>query len=330
MNSLYSNVTTNTQLIGEKSLNDFFDIPPELNNKFKTLGNSILIHDTIYNKKNFNLLKLISYFLFNKTKQIFKSGTANMNDLKYQVGKDYHRIDVQINGTPIPKSLFPEETVDTSHYYQIVDNLNIYIMELMFKQNIPIKINTIIKIDILLTQYLFGLIIDSFITILLKQNLMIISGKKYVNIILTQTEQKMKFYYTSDIINMDDIESDNRGNISIIIYTNLLDNTFYMDIDLSYSSNVTTNNDATNNDATNNVITTNNDSKPITSDKFVKNMYNYANNYKPEIAAGLATTSLLGVGTLFLTGLLGGKLKTRKIKKYKTTKSKSYKNYNKS
>lgn len=177
MNTLFSNISTNDQFNGEKSINDFFNVSSELSEQFQTLGNTISIHDTIYNKPNFNLLNLIAYFLFNKTKHIFKSGKANMDELKYQVGKDYHRIDVQINGIPIPRSLFPEDTIDTSHYPKIVDNLNLYIMNIMLKQNIPIKMNTIIKIDALLTQYLFGFIIDLFITILIKQNLMVISGK---------------------------------------------------------------------------------------------------------------------------------------------------------
>lgn len=139
-----------------------------------------------------------------------------------------------------------------------------------------------------------------------------------MNIILTRTEQKMNFYYDSDIINMEDIESDNRGRISVIIYTNLLDNTFYIDLNLSYLTNDSSNNNSLNNSLNNNSsnnIPNNNSTSNSKLSALTNKIYNYADNYKPEIAAGVATSGLLGVGTLFLAGLLGGKIKTRKKRK---------------
>jgi hypothetical protein len=108
------------------------------------------------------------------------------------------------------------------------------------------------------------------------------------------------------------------GTFSFNLKTNLLTNSFSMDVKLSYDINKCL--DSL--DSSENIdlsVTTN---KLDKMNEYGKTAYNFANNNQSQIAAAVTTSGLATIGTLLFAGLLGGKIIS---KKYKLTKSKKSK-----
>lgn len=280
---------------------------------------------------NMSLYKLISYSLFSKSFNYFDSkpnniGQLNMESFKYQVGKDLARVDVNINSKPLPKGIkvvLQDYTIDD---FKTTDNFNLYIMSIMKMSNIPIKLNTIIILDAILCQDIYNSVTDIILGFIENKIKPEIAGDtkatKSVNIILTKEEQYVIFHYNAELmISYQGIPDPQItcGNYSFVLKFDLKNNTYSLKLKLNYNVNncippTTLNNISGNDNRNGNGIQ--NDELPSENkwDIYKQDAYNFIDNNKPSIVAGLATTGLASVGALFLSGILGGKRKTTKYK----------------
>jgi hypothetical protein len=294
-----------------------------------------------------NLDKFIANLVF-KYSSMFKNDALNMQEFKYQVGKDYHRIDVSINDNPIPQEILPKNGIDTSHYELIVDNLNKYIMKIMAQNKIVIKINNIIKINALITQSIFNVIVNSFVSILLTKDILAKNGTKNINIVLKPREQYIQFTYKSSLLDLDSLCE--CGSFFFVFKANLMNNSYSMNVELSYDlNNIVCETDGNNNGVSKSGVNKSSVNKSSTtgmsdeedeSDKssnklddtkqklnqYKESAYNFANNNTAEIAAGLTTTGLATVGALLFAGLLGGKQNTKRTNKHTKKHTKKHTN----
>jgi len=327
MNNTYQgHIDDKKQNIEKSKLTDFFNIPDNLKTKLYSNSDALSLNITLNNNQNMNLDNLICYLTFNFP-NIFKDGLVNMEEFKYQVGKDYHRINVSINNKPLPEEICPTNGIDTSQYSKIVDNLNKYMMEIMVQNNIPVKMNTIIKINALLMQTVFNIVVNLFVSILLNKQIIIKNGIKNINIILKQSAQYMVFYYKAPLINIDTLCE--CGTFSFNLKTNFLTNSFLMDVKLSYDITKCLDN-LDSSETTNDLYSSSkmdNSSKMDKINEYSKAAYNFANNNQPQIAAAITTTGLATVGTILFAGLLGGKTLSKRKNKRKRKKSKRTKKY---
>lgn len=339
MNNTYQTyIDEKKQNIEKSKLEDFFIIPDNLKTKLNSDDNALSLNITLNNNPDMNLDNLICYLTFNFP-NMFKTGSINMEEFKYQVGKDYHRINVIINNKPLPEEVCPKSGIETSQYNKIVDNLNNYIMDVMNQNNVAIKFNTIIKINALLMQSVFNTMVNLFVAILLSKEIIIKNGVKNVNIVLKPSHQYMVFSYNAPLINFNTLCE--CGTFSFNLKTNFLTNSFLMDVKLSYDTtkcldNLESPNKESASDKDKDVLDKDKDAsdtdKTNKLDQYGKSAYNFVNNNKSEIAAAVTTTGLATVGALLFAGLLGGKpnskMKTRsKRSNYKQNASKKvYKN----
>lgn len=321
MDETYQNyIDKKKQNIENSKLHDFFIIPDNLKTKLYSDSDTLSLNITINNNPNMNLDKLICYLMFTFP-NMFKTGSVNMEEFKYQVGKDYHRINVLINNKPLPEEVCPRSGIETSQYNQIVDNLNRYMMEIMVQNNIPVKMNIIIKINALLMQSVFNVMVNLFVSILLSKQIIIKNGIKNVNIVLNSSNQYMRFSYKAPLINLESLCE--CGTFSFNLKTNFLTNSFLMDVKLSYD--ITKCFDTSELSGKKNTVDSSNNLDKIT--EYSKVAYNFANNNQPQIAAAITTTGLATVGTILFAGLLGGKTLSKRKIKLKRQKNKRTKKY---
>lgn len=256
--------------------------------------------------------KLIAYSFYLKQSYIFENNNG-LTDIKYQIGKDIKRSDININGKMISdkyRDIENNYTVSDLFYQILIDNL--YQIN---RKNVNLNIAN--KIGLLSCQNVFNLITD-LITLKLNDILApetnsVFRPDKYNNIIINQNEISMELGFNSQLIisrNGAPIDPEYPcGNLDFILYIDFKNNLyvlkkFILSYDISKCGPE--------------II--NNQNKPQTS--FLRS------NIKAKyiIPAALVTSGLMA--TPFILGALGGNKTIKKRKKNKTQKNKKVnKNY---
>jgi hypothetical protein len=337
----------------ELNLTDIFSVPPELQKPEQITS----INTNLPQNNNMSLDKFIAYSLLFKSFNFFekeqpKLGQLNMTKFKYQVGKDLARVPITVNSIPLPKNIvtFKNNTKLVDNYktsevdnYKTADNFNEYILQIMVNNKIVLSLNTIIKIDAIMCQDIFNSVsqlISLFVIDKVSPEYATeTAATKSVDIILTEQKQYINYNFICKLIisyNKNLNPEYTCGSYSFKLKFDLKNNKFALnDFKLEYNVDKCRPNYVA--EQTNNTNTANtakgiddNINEQYTEnklDKYKQQAYNFVDNNKPEIVAGLATTGVMSLGALYLAGILGGKRKTNKYKtnKYKTNKRKTNK-----
>ena len=340
----------------ELNLTDIFSVPPELQKPEQITS----INTNLPQNNNMSLDKFIAYSLLFKSFNFFekeqpKLGQLNMTKFKYQVGKDLARVPITVNSIPLPKNIvtFKNNTKLVDNYktsevdnYKTADNFNEYILQIMVNNKIVLSLNTIIKIDAIMCQDIFNSVsqlISLFVIDKVSPEYATeTAATKSVDIILTEQKQYINYNFICKLIisyNQYLNPEYTCGSYSFKLTFDLKNNKFALnDFKLEYNVDKCRPNyvaEQTNNTNTANTANTakgidDNINEQYTEnklDKYKQQAYNFVDNNKPEIVAGLATTGVMSLGALYLAGILGGKRKTNKHKtnKRKTNKRKTNK-----
>jgi len=210
-------------------------------------------------------------------------------------------------------------------YYKTTDNFNIVIMKTLATNQILIKQNTILKLDIIMCQNLFNFISQT-ISLFIKNKISPEDAnetqvKKNIQIFLNNNEQYVLINFQCKlVISYNQILDPEYicGSYSFSFKIDLKNNTFSLN-NFILNYNVDDCIPEQNSANVNNVQQ---------SESYLKKGTKFISNNKGTIAAGLATSGLISVGALYLAGVLGGKKsKNYKTKNYKTKnyKTKKYK-----
>ena len=324
----------------ELNLTDIFSIPPELLKPEQIAS----INTNLPQNNNMSLDKFIAYSLLFKSFNYFEKeqpnlGQLNMSKFKYQVGKDLARTAITVNSIPLPKNIVTlsnnTELVDN---YKIVDNFNEYIMKIMVNNKIALSLNTIIKIDAIMCQDIFNSV-SQLISLFVMDKVSPeyaseTAANKSIDIILTEKEQSINCNFICKLIisyKLDLNPEYTCGSYSFNLKFDLKNNKFALnDFKLEYNVDKCRPNyvaEQTNNTNTAKGIDDNINEQYTENklDKYKQQAYNFVDNNKPEIVAGLATTGVMSLGALYLAGILGGKRKTnrRKTNRRKTNRRKT-------
>lgn len=314
----------------EIELSDIFSISSDLLKPEKIAN----IVTSFKQNSSMSLDKFIAYSLLFKSFENFENtginkGKLKMSAFKNQVGKDVSRVNVKINGVD------PKGIIVPDNNYKTADNFNLYIMREIAKNNLLINQNMIIKIDAIMCQDLFNFIsqtISLYISNKVSpESATEVSAKKNIEIILTNEEQSIIFYFNTRLMISHNKMYDPEylcGDYSFKLKVDLKNNTYTLnDFNLSY--NVDDCIPPSDNDNQSPDNDNDNDNDNLSQSKFSKfkdKAYNVVSN-NPTAVSGVATTGLLS-GTalaLFLTGILGGKRKRKQIKRNSSKKRKTQK-----
>ena len=304
----------------EIELSSIFFIPPGLNLPEKTVN----INTNFKQNPKMSLDKLLAYSLWFKSPDWFQNlndiTNFNIEYLKYQIGKDINRTPINVNDKTF-------SLIDPEDYYKTTDNFNVFIMKTMIANNILIKQNTILKLDILMCQNLYNFISQTISLFIMNkispEYATETQAKKDIQIFLNNNDQYVIFNFECKLIisykQMLDPEY-TCGNYSFSLKIDLKNNTFSLNkFILNYNVDDCIPNQNLAGDTETDVQK---------ADSYLKKGANFISNNKASVAAGLATSGILSVGALYLAGVLGGKkYKSRKYKsrKYKSRKHKSRK-----
>ena len=305
----------------ELNLSDVFSVNPDFNKKEKICN----IATNFIPNPGFSLDKLISTTIYYLTKSWLTRADSkyklDIESFKNQIGKDTLRTDIYINNKKFVVDGNGQDT-DTIAYTKIADDFNIELMSEMTKNNINIKQNIISLIDFCVCQNLFNFcngIIQEFIRQkILPEMASVTKNKKDIQIFLKNKEQFLILNFSSDLIISYNESLDPEftcGNLTFSLKILLNEDTFSLDnFILNYNVN--------------DCIPP--EMRPSNSGSFGKEASNFVNNNKGALATGALALGLgATVGTLFLTGVLGGKSKKykkfnkftiKKVKKLKKTK----------
>lgn len=219
----------------------------DLNDCFIINNNDIpsgLKSNTINLKLNMNpktsLDKLIAYSFYLKQRYIFENN--NISDIKYQIGKDVKRSDININGNLVTKNYRELE-----NNYGVADLFYQFIIDNLYEINRKtVNLNIANKIALLSCQNVFNLITDLITLklndILAPESNSVFRPNKYSNIIINQNEISMELGFESQLIisrNAGPIDPEYPcGNLSFILYIDFKNNIYELKkFDLSYDIN---------------------------------------------------------------------------------------------
>jgi len=302
----------------EIELGNIFFIPPGLNSPEKIVN----INTNFKQNPKISLDKLLAYSLWFKSQDWFQNDNGivdfNMEYLKYQIGKDINRTTINVNGNPFSK-------VDPENYYKTTDNFNVFIMKTISNNQVLIKQNTILKLDILMCQNLYNFISQTISLFIMNkispEYATETQAKKNIQIFLNDNEQYVIFNFECKLIISYKQELNPEitcGSYSFSLKIDLKNDTFSLNkfiLNYNVDECIPKQNLA-------------NASGVLKGESYLKKGANFIGNNKASIAAGIATSGVITVGALYLAGILGGK-KSRKYKykpkKYKTKKYKSRK-----
>jgi hypothetical protein len=300
----------------EIELGSIFFIPPGSNLPEKIVN----INTNFKQNPKMSLDKLLAYSLWFKSQDWFKNDqdevNFNMEYLKYQIGKDINRTTINVNGNPFSK-------VDPENYYKTTDNFNVFIMKTISTNQVLIKQNTILKLDILMCQNLYNFISQTISLFIMNkispEYATETQAKKDIQIFLNNNEQYVIFNFECKLIISYKQELNPEitcGSYSFSLKIDLKNDTFSLNkfiLNYNVDECIPKQNLA-------------NASDILKGESYLKKGANFIGNNKASIAAGIATSGVISVGALYLAGILGGK-KSRKYKsrKYKSRKYKSRK-----
>jgi hypothetical protein len=312
---------------GEFSLDDIFLIPSEL-----SAPQTVCSFDTNL-KQNPNLsfdkfVSIVDWLLSNNRIQIYND-SSSLSDItasiKNQVGKDIFRTSlIEINDEifySVNEKI--DESIDRENTYKNTDLFNKKIMDVMNNQGIKIDFNTMNIIDILVQQNIGNL---------LQMNINLFIGKKIapifvfdykfdrnIQIVLNKENQYILQNFKSQLLisNQGELLTTPCGYYSASLKIDLKNKIISLEnFILNYDIDSCIREQQTSNNVSNNITTNSVNNSTIQSvNNSVKNIkskaYNFINNNKATLAAGVATSGLVSVGALYLAGILGGK--TNKI-----------------
>jgi hypothetical protein len=328
-------------------LNDLFLIPEELTipqTKF-----SIKINLKQNPNMPFNKFISINEWLLNNNNKIYKNKNTTLleiaSSIKPQIGKDIFRTAlVEINNEIFysvnhPSSDEINKLIDSSNqnYYKNTDFFNKKIMDVMKQEGILIDFNTLNIIDILSAQNIANLLqmtIHLFLNQKVKPEFVFdYKFNRDIKIVLKKDEQYILQDFKSLLIisNEGEIPTNPCGFYSGTLKVDLKNKIFSLE-NFTVYYDFTNNSSEEPNNSNNLQPTVNNpdNSSQLSSINNYKNKaYNFLNNNKATIAAGVAASGVASVGALYLAGILGGKshnFTSKRKKRIKNKKSNKFTN----
>jgi hypothetical protein len=153
-NNLSSNSNTDTII---NSFSFYFNV----NNDFLNENKSDAIDTPIQKNAQMDLNKLLAYALYIKSKRFFQlNNKLNIEDLKYQIGKDVSRIDIFINGDLYKNPYIEEDTEQLITNFQKADHFNLTLVDYFNDFSKKIDYNQKNQVGIACCQNLFNLVTD--------------------------------------------------------------------------------------------------------------------------------------------------------------------------
>lgn len=292
----------------EIELSSIFSIPPELNLPEKIVN----INTNFKQNPEMSLDKLLAYSLWFKSPDWFQNLNNvvkfNIEYLKYQIGKDINRTSIKVNNNTF-------SLINTEDYYKTTDNFNVFIMKTLANNQVLIKQNTILKLDILMCQNLYNFISQTISLFIINkispEYATEIQATKDIQIFLNNNEQYVVFNFQCKLIISYKQELNPEltcGSYSFSLRIDLKNNTFSLNnfiLNYNVDDCIPKQN-----------LTGETESDVQIGESYLKKSANFLKNNKATVAAGLATSGILSVGALYLAGVLGGK-KTKKSKSKK-------------
>jgi len=252
---------------------------------------------TLYNKTPPNLELLLAKMIwYGYSRNIYTSGF--ISEIKTQLDKDIYRNPIFINGEKFNNQ-------DENR----VDKLNIYLMEVSIKQNTFISLDMISLIDIIITQQIIGVINDSLFLryTMNKPGFMSGGSNLHYNIIITNKKVYIQVIMMMKIF---DLDTNVYAYIKIIFQVNLLKRTYILQ-NVIYTPEYIEKQE--NEEVQNPSIVWDKDKSQALSNEMIDEKATEKNKTIPALST-LATASAVGLGALFLTGVLGGSKRKMKRK----------------
>lgn len=331
----------------------FFDIDRSV--LTEELQNSCHISRSFPQNKqnNIDLDLLIAYFAWYAIKSWFTEDDGkfklNVSAVKMQCATDIDRNNIIVNGQPILTINGFEKMAEavSDDKIRYVDKFNLYLMKILNSFHVKIDLNMIFKINILICQNAFNLLLRRFIDPIIDKKLgnidkAITGREKSVNINISENGQNVVFIFNSLIRQIDD----KRGevyDIGTMSYELLLDfNTnsfeltnFTLDYDIVVEPQTELlaqgrgqeQRQEQNQEQNQGLVQRFKQgirerleqrrqpehTNPTTNklDEIKKTISNAVGNNKPEMVALATTVGLAGLGSLLISGVLGGNAKTK-------------------
>ena len=336
-----------------------FDTSPEVGRYLQNPTGTIDF--TLYNNSEKNLYYFLTQVLYFQKRDIFNTGKIDISKLKSQLGHDLHRAGViKINNIVVPNEEL-SNFAGKDQYDQEVDYFNSTLMNSMNTKKMPISLDIINIIDLCCIQQNIQFVSDMIIEPLGRNGIMQRGGNKNIDIIVNLKEQYIVSSIEStllDLFNTEYHEPPTWGNMNGKLKFNIKDLSYSIEIHINkfdnpipapkntapflpprttidnvkQPQNEPQQNEPQQNEPLQNEPLQKSTLKTYASD-IGKGAIDYAKNNPENVAVGVGTAAVLGtgVGALFLAGILGGKVKTRKYmikrktRKYKTRKYKTRK-----
>ena len=276
-------------------------------NQFKNTTDPIKI--TFDQTSESNIYDLLTKILWYNN--FFKNDQLDISMIKYQLGKDAHRATTFFNDKEFDKKTLS----NIADEYKRADNFNLILMNLINDDNVDILIDTIYLIDLLRIQQVIGVLNDAVTHKMVKLNFTIGGqGTLIYTVILNSKEKYMKCEYSGKIISFIDPEIEG-GSFKSCFNINITDLSYSFDVSITFP------NIKPEQEEQGQQIEDETDEPDIGN-----GVINYVEDNSKKIAVGSAVATGATIGTLFLTGILGGNTKKRLHNKYKNTKRNKNKN----
>ena len=361
INTIYPLISKNKdnrdEIENEKTNSMFtlFDTPPEVKQYLENPTGTIDF--TLYNNSKKNLYYFLTQVLYFQKREIFKTGTFDISQLKSQLGYDLHRAGViKINNIVVPNEEL-SNFARKNQYDKEVDYFNSILMNSMNTKKMQISLDIINIIDLCCIQQNIQFVSDMMLVSLGRNGIIQRGGNKNIDIIVNLKEQYIVSSIESTLLdlNSDYDEPPTWGNMNGKLKFNIKDLSYSIEIHINkfkdpipapantapYEVPKTTLENTDPRTTLGNVTQPQNEflqneslNQPTLNtyaSDIGKGAIDYAKNNPENVAVGVGTDAVLGTGdgALFLAGILGGKVKTRKHminrNKRKTSKRKTSK-----
>jgi hypothetical protein len=279
-----------------------------VDNDFINNNKSESIETPINKNSIMDLNKLLAYSLYIKSKRFFQiNNNLNIEDLKYQIGKDVSRIDIFINGDLYKNPYIEEDNEQLITNFQKADHFIITLMDYFGDFSKSVDYNQINQFGIACCQNIFNLVTDQINLALMDaiqpEFCVFLNGNKHIEITINETARVCKLFFSCNLVISYKQVLDPEytcGNLDFILTLDLIKNTYrYENFILNYNVN---NCDPYVYEANQNLIQELDQKKKSSKLKYV-------------IPAAAVTGAV--VATPFLLGVLGGKRKRKRNRKVK-------------
>jgi len=298
-------------------LEKMFNNSETLNNVFNQFKNTTdPIKITFDKNPESNIYDLLTKILWYNN--FFKNDQLDISMIKHQLGKDVHRATTFFNDKEIDKKILS----NIADEYKRADNFNLILMNLINDDNVDILIDPIYLIDLLRIQQVIGVLNDTVTHKMVKLDFTIGGeGSLIYTAILNSKEKYMKCEYSGKIISFIDPEIEG-GSFKSCFNINITDLSYSFDVSIIFPNiEILQGQDEPQNEGQ--------DESQIEGNGVI----DYVKNNQSNVAIGVGSAALgatgATIGTLLLTGILGGNTKTlhnkRKNNKRKNKKTKKNK-----